>query len=193
MKYNFKIVKALPLILFFSIVLVSGLVLYQVKYNSKDVRVIKSQLIGKNIPSISIPKINYKKKNQENINLNLSYFKGKIFAVNFFASWCAPCRIEAPVIEELSLNIPVIGIAYKDKFLDTIRFLNNYGNPYTKTGIDNEGKIAIEWGVYGVPETFLINADGKIIFRHAGPLLYDVYTTEILPLIKKNIENDKKN
>ena len=125
MKYNFKIVKALPLILFFSIVLVSGLVLYQVKYNSKNVRVIKSQLIGKNIPSISIPEINYKKKNQENINLNLSYFKGKIFAVNFFASWCAPCRIEAPVIEELSLNIPVIGIAYKDKFLDTIRFLNN--------------------------------------------------------------------
>ena len=193
MYYIFEIVKALPAILFFSIVFVSGLVLYQVKYNSKDVRIIKSQLIGKNIPSISIPEINYNKNNQDNINLNLSYFKGKIFAVNFFASWCAPCRIEAPVIEELSLNIPVIGIAYKDKFLDTIRFLNNYGNPYTKTGIDNEGKIAIEWGVYGVPETFLINADGKIIFRHAGPLLYDVYTTEILPLIKKNIENDKKN
>jgi len=77
--------------------------------------------------------------------------------------------------------------------LDTIKFLNDYGNPYTKTGIDNEGKIAIEWGVYGVPETFLINANGKIIYRHAGPLLYDVYKTEILPLIKKNIEHDKKN
>jgi len=193
MKYNFKIIKAIPLILFFSIVLVSGLVLYQVKYNSKDVRVIKSQLIGKNIPLISIPEVNYKKINQENINLNLSNFKGKIFAINFFASWCAPCRIEAPIIEELSLNIPIIGVAYKDKFLDTINFLNNYGNPYTKTGIDNKGKIAIEWGVYGVPETFLINADGKIIYRHAGPLLYDVYKTEILPLIKKNIPYDKKN
>ena len=84
MKYNFKIIKAIPLILFFSIVLVSGLVLYQVKYNSKGVRVIKSQLIGKNIPLISIPEVNYKKINQENINLNLSNFKGKIFAINFF-------------------------------------------------------------------------------------------------------------
>ena len=184
MIHNLKIVKVLPLIIFVMIILVSGLVLYQVKYFSKNTKILKSQLIGKNIPSVLIKEFHPNLKGQKNINLNFSDFEDQIFAVNFFASWCAPCRIEAPIIEELSLNIPIIGIAYKDKFLDTIKFLNNYGNPYTKTGIDNEGKIAIEWGVYGVPETFLINADGKMIYRHAGPLLYDVYKTDILPLLQ---------
>ena len=182
MSYNVKIIKMLPLTLFFSIVLVSGLVLYQVKYNLKDTKELKSQLIGKSIPLISIPEINYDKKINKNINFN--DFKNNIFAVNFFASWCAPCRIEAPVVEELSKFIPVIGIAYKDHAEDNKKFLNDYGNPYDKIGLDNLGKVAIEWGVYGVPETFLINRNGIIIYRHAGPLLYDIYKTDILPLLE---------
>ena len=182
MSYNVKIIKMLPLTLFFSIVLVSGLVLYQVKYDLKDTKELKSQLIGKSIPLISIPEINYYKKINKNINFD--DFKNNIFAVNFFASWCAPCRIEAPVVEELSKFIPIIGIAYKDNAKDNKKFLNDYGNPYDKIGLDNKGKIAIEWGIYGVPETFLINRDGIIIYRHAGPLLYDVYKTDILPLLQ---------
>jgi len=92
--------------------------------------------------------------------------------------------VEAPLIEDLSKIIPVIGIAYKDKDIDTKKFLEEFGNPYKKIGADSSGKIAIEWGVYGVPETFLINEKGDIIYRHAGPLLYNVFKSEILPLIK---------
>ena len=85
----------------------------------------------------------------------------------------------------LSKILPVIGIAYKDKFLDTKNFLNDFGNPYKEIGIDKSGKIAIEWGVYGVPETFLINKKGEIIYRHAGPILYSDFKNEFLPILKK--------
>ena len=122
-------------------------------------------------------------------NLNFEKYHDQIFAVNFFASWCAPCRIEAPVIDELSKILPVIGIAYKDKYSDTKQFLDNFGNPYIETGIDKSGKIAIEWGVYGVPETFLINKKGEIIYRHAGPLLYGIFKDEVLPLLESS-KND---
>ena len=121
----------------------------------------------------------------ENETLNFNKYANEFFAVNFYASWCAPCRVEAPIIEELSKIIPIVGIAYKDKVLNTKKFLDNYGNPYNQIGLDASGKIAIEWGVYGVPETFLINTNGKIIYRHAGPLLYNVFKSEVLPLVRK--------
>ena len=89
----------------------------------------------------------------------------------------------------MSKILPVIGIAYKDKYLNTKKFLDNFGNPYIETGIDKSGKIAIEWGVYGVPETFLINKKGEIIYRHAGPLLYSIFKDEVLPFLK-SIKND---
>ncbi len=88
--------------------------------------------------------------------------------------------------EELSKIIPVIGVAYKDKFIGTKKFLTEFGNPYKNVGLDENGQVAIEWGVYGVPETFLINKKGKIIYRHAGPLLYDSFKFEVLPLIQEN-------
>jgi len=93
------------------------------------------------------------------------------------------------IIDELSKILPVIGIAYKDKYLDTKKFLDNFGNPYIETGIDKSGKIAIEWGVYGVPETFLINKKGEIIYRHAGPLLYSIFKDEVLPFLESS-KND---
>ena len=75
--------------------------------------------------------------------------------------------------------------SYKDKVKNTKVFLEDYGNPYDQIGSDNFGKIAIEWGVYGVPETFIVNTEGKIIYRHAGPLLYNVFKSEVSPLIRK--------
>ena len=136
-----------------------------------------------------IPKENFIEKINNLENLNFEKYHDQIFAVNFFASWCAPCRIEAPIIDELSKILPVIGIAYKDKYLDTKKFLDNFGNPYIETGIDKSGKIAIEWGVYGVPETFLINKKGEIIYRHAGPLLYSIFKDEVLPFLESS-KND---
>ena len=186
MKNNLTILKILPFTLFLLIFLVSALVLYQLKNNPQNIKSIKSQLIGKNIPKILIPEVNYFKPSNQKQNLDFKTYANQIFAVNFFASWCAPCRIEAPIIEELNEIIPVIGIAYKDKFTDTKKFLNDFGNPYKKIGLDQYGKVAIEWGVYGVPETFLINKKGEIIYRHAGPLLYNTFKFEVLPLIQEN-------
>ena len=186
MKNNFSILKTLPLTFFLLIFFISALVLYQLKHEPKKVQSIKSQLIGKNIPEILIPEVKYFGSLNQKQNLNFKNFENQIFAVNFFASWCAPCRIEVPIMEELSKIIPVVGVAYKDKFINTKKFLAEFGNPYKIVGLDDYGKVAIEWGVYGVPETFLINKKGKIIYRHAGPLLYDSFKFEVLPLIQEN-------
>ena len=185
MRNNFKILRILPFALFSLIIFISALVLYQLKNEPKNFKSIKSQLIGKNIPEILIPEINYFRSLNGKQSLNFKKFQNQIFAVNFFASWCAPCRIESPIIEELNKIIPVVGVAYKDKFNDTKSFLNDFGNPYKMIGLDEYGKVAIEWGVYGVPETFLINKKGKIIYRHAGPLLYNTFKYEVLPLIQE--------
>lgn len=179
------ILRLLPLIIFSFIVISSGVVLYEFKKKPTKKNFLTSQLIGKKIPDIEVQEADYKIENN-NKNVNFKEYKNKFYAVNFFASWCAPCRIEAPIVEDLSKIIPIIGIAYKDEPIDTKKFLDEFGNPYDKIGLDNSGKIAIEWGVYGVPETFLINDKGEIIYRHAGPLLYNIFKSEVLPIIKSN-------
>ena len=122
MKHNLKILNVLPLTIFFFIILSSGIVLYQLKVDKRIEKSLASQLIGKNIPETLIPKENFIEKINNLENLNFEKYNDQIFAVNFFASWCAPCRIEAPIIDELSKILPVIGIAYKDKYLDTKKF-----------------------------------------------------------------------
>ena len=139
--------------------------------------VIKSPLLGKKIPNLNILKI---KKNE---TINFSKYENKIFAINFFASGI-PCKVEAPLLNKLSNKIDIIGISYKDNKIEMIEFLERYGNPYSEIGIDKKGSIAIEWGVYGVPETFIINDNGKILYKHTGPINYDDLNNKILPLIK---------
>ena len=107
--------------------------------------------------------------------------------VNFFSSWCEPCKLEVENLEKLSDKITIIGIAYKDKSDDISKFLNNFGNPYQTIGMDPNGKVAINWGVYGVPETFLINKNGIVVLRHAGPITNYVLSSEILPKIEEVI------
>tara|TARA_B100001175_G_C18936335_1_gene369253 strand:- start:23 stop:478 length:456 start_codon:yes stop_codon:yes gene_type:complete len=141
---------------------------------------IKSPLIGKSFPKINIVEFG----KIENIDFNK--YKNKNFAINFFASWCLPCKIEAPLLNELSSKIDIIGISYKDNKTGMVDFLKNYGNPYKQIGIDKSGSIAIEWGVYGVPETFIINNNGNIIFKHTGPINHDNLNNKIIPLISKN-------
>ena len=107
---------------------------------------------------------------------------GKPVLVNFFASWCAPCRAEHATLAGLAASgVPLYGIAYKDKPENAQRFLTDLGDPYQKIGLDLDGRTAIDFGVYGVPETYILDRDGRIRFRYAGALTDAVLKTEILP------------
>lgn len=106
--------------------------------------------------------------------------------VNFWASWCAPCRAEHPLLSEIAgSGVPVIGVNYKDNPVNARRFLAELGNPYAAIGVDPDGRVALDWGIYGVPETFVINAEGRIILRYPGPLTRDILRAEILPALDK--------
>ena len=111
---------------------------------------------------------------------------GRPVLVNFFASWCVPCVIEHPQLMRLARDgVPVLGIAYKDRPADALGFLQKHGNPFAKLGMDLPGRVAIEWGLYGVPETYLIDRDGIIRWRWAGPLTEDTLRQELLPLLQR--------
>jgi cytochrome c biogenesis protein CcmG/thiol:disulfide interchange protein DsbE len=104
--------------------------------------------------------------------------------VNFWASWCAPCRAEHPMLTEMAADgVPIIGVNYKDKGPDARAFLDELGNPYRSVGVDGSGRTGIEWGLYGVPETFVIDAEGKVLLRHAGPLTRRVYDQQFAPIL----------
>jgi cytochrome c biogenesis protein CcmG/thiol:disulfide interchange protein DsbE len=107
--------------------------------------------------------------------------------VNFFASWCAPCVEEHPMLIELSQrgDVPVIGINYKDQAANARRFLARYGNPFQRVGADTQGRAAIEWGVYGMPETFVVDGRGMIVFKHVGPITPEVLKGRIVPAIER--------
>ena len=108
----------------------------------------------------------------------------KIKIINFWASWCAPCRAEHPNIEKLAdLDIKVYGVNLKDNSSSAIRFLTKLGNPYDGIGTDKDGKTAIDWGVYGVPETFILDQFGKILYRHPGPITKKILNNKIIPMI----------
>jgi len=104
--------------------------------------------------------------------------------VNFWASWCAPCRAEHPLLTELARDgVPIIGVNYKDEGTDARAFLDELGNPYVAVGVDDSGRTGIEWGLYGVPETFVIDDEGTVLLRHAGPLTRQVYDRHFAPIL----------
>jgi cytochrome c biogenesis protein CcmG/thiol:disulfide interchange protein DsbE len=107
--------------------------------------------------------------------------------VNFFASWCVPCRVEQPLRMRIAEeeHLPLYGIAYKDKPENTAAFLKQLGDPYRAVGLDREGRTGIDFGVYGVPETYVIDKTGRIRYRHVGPLTAEVLDQQLLPLVKK--------
>jgi cytochrome c biogenesis protein CcmG/thiol:disulfide interchange protein DsbE len=106
--------------------------------------------------------------------------------VNFWASWCAPCRVEHPNLEKLAdQGITIYGVNYKDKPGNALKFLNDLGDPYSAIGADDTGRMALNWGVYGVPETYVIDGNGQIILRFAGPITERAMQNQILPAIEK--------
>ena len=165
----------IPLIAFLGLAIIGGLALQGTLSGSRNPNQLPSVLIGKPTPDVSLPLL---QNNQS--KLALDAYRGQPLLVNFFASWCAPCRAEAPALEHLSNQISAIGIAYKDRPQDTLQFLEQYGNPFVAIGRDDDGRTGMEWGVYGVPETYLIDRSGQIKWRHAGPLTRDVITTQLL-------------
>ena len=145
-------------------------------------RLFSNGILGKNLPNFEIINLFDDSKKLSNVDIN-----DKQVLINFFASWCAPCKDEIPFFFTLKNNYPnmmIVGIAYKDKKSDALKFLEKEGNPYNFVGLDNNGNIGLEFGVFGLPETFLLNNEGKIIYKHLGPVTKKVVRNEISPLLQ---------
>ena len=170
-----KYLKILPLIFLFF--LTSILLIKIINYDKS--KGIESALLNKNFPKLNISLLDTKEQKHIDFNIGENFI-----LINFFASWCVPCKVEHETLNFINRDgIPIFGIAYKDKTEDTKFFLKALGNPYKQVGIDRNGRIAIELGVYGVPETFLVDLEGIIRYRHAGPLTIEDYKKKIIPLI----------
>lgn len=171
----------LPLLMFGGFALVAGKMLYDQDVNGLDISAIPSALIGTRAPTLSLPPL-------EGSNLPAltdAAIKGKLTLVNVFASWCIPCRQEHPLLQELAKDsrITVVGINYKDKQDNALRFLGELGNPFAAIGVDPNGKAAIDWGVYGIPESYLVGADGTILYKKVGPFDARSVERDLLPAI----------
>ncbi|MGQ4273652.1 DsbE family thiol:disulfide interchange protein [Terrihabitans sp. B22-R8] len=175
----------LPLALF-----VALCVLFYVRLYSGDPSRIPSALIGRPAPEFTLPPLEGLTETSGKPVPGLSRAdlgNGRITIVNVWASWCAPCRQEHPLLMRLSElgRARLVGIAYKDKPDNARGFLNDLGNPFAAIGMDEAGRAAIDWGVYGVPETFIVGKDGRIAYKHIGPLTEASLTDIILPEIEK--------
>src|SRR5579863_885370 len=144
--------------------------------------VVPSALIGKRVPEFSLPPVKGRA-----LGLSSADLKGHVSLVNVFASWCVACREEHPLLMRLRAQgvVPIDGLDYKDKPDDAARWLDTMGNPYARTGADRDGRVAIDWGVYGVPETYVIDRQGRIAFKQIGPLTPKVLQGTILPLVAR--------
>lgn len=146
---------------------------------TRDPSTLPSALIDKPAPDFALPPLLPDKPGLASADL-----KGAPALVNVWASWCVPCRAEHPVLMGLGREVPVFGINYKDKPEDARRFLAELGDPYRRIGADPSGRVAIDWGVYGVPETYLVDAGGRVRYRHVGPLTEKVVAETIRPMIR---------
>jgi cytochrome c biogenesis protein CcmG, thiol:disulfide interchange protein DsbE len=154
-----------------------------------DPSLLPSALINRPAPNFNLPGLVDPAKGLARKDL-----AGDVTLINFFASWCAPCREEQPALMTLALQPGVVldGIAYKDKPADARRFLGDLGNPYRRIGVDQDGTTAINFGVYGVPETYVVDNTGHIRYRHVGPLSEVDVERKILPLIARITTADAK-
>lgn len=143
---------------------------------------IPSALVGKPVPAFDLPAVRGRSLGLSTIDLT-----GDVSLVNVFASWCTACREEHPLFLGLKAegSIPIHGLNYKDTPSDAARWLDTLGDPYTRTGADRDGRVAIDWGVYGVPETFVVSANGRIVHKHIGPLSRQDLDETILPLVEQ--------
>ncbi len=168
------------LVLLFPLAAFLGLAIALAWGVSRDPRTIPSAMIGKVVPPFSLPPVKGR-----TLGLSSDDLRGEVSLVNVFASWCVACREEHPVFMQMKAEgiVPIHGLNYKDQPDNAARWLNTMGDPYTRTGADINGRVAIDWGVYGVPETFVITKDGHIAYKHIGAVTPKVLEETILPLI----------
>ena len=162
------------------IVVVAGLIGFLAVGLGRDPREIPSVLIGKPVPKFELPPVQGR-----SLGLSSADLKGEVSLVNVFASWCVTCRDEHPVLMQLKKDglVPIHGLNYKDQPADAQRWLDEMGDPYTRTGADVDGRVAIDWGVYGVPETFVVDRDGRIAYKQIGPITPRIVEETLRPLI----------
>jgi cytochrome c biogenesis protein CcmG/thiol:disulfide interchange protein DsbE len=148
-----------------------------------DPKGVPSALVGKPPPDFTLPPL--EEAGLPGLAAADLHAAGRPVLVNFFASWCVPCVIEHPQLVRLAkAGVPVYGVAYKDKPADSLGFLRRHGTPYARLGVDQPGRVAIDWGLYGVPETYLVDRGGIIRWRWAGPITEDTVAQELQPLLK---------
>ena len=173
-----KFVYLLPLLLFLVLAGYFAIPLLRPGY---DPNTLPSAMIDRSAPEFDLAGLDGGGK------LAIDALKGQVVLINFFASWCVPCRLEHPLLMRLAKqqNLPLYGIAYKDKVEDTKRVIAQTGDPYRRIGVDRDGRVGIDFGVYGVPETYVIDKSGHIRQRFVGPLTAEVVERELLPLLKE--------
>ncbi len=161
--------------------------LFAFALRSGDPSKLPSALIGKPAPAVSLPALD----GLNDAGRPIAGFdtadlaKGEVTVVNFWASWCAPCVQEHPLLVALKeqTGVKLYGVNYKDQAAAARRFLGRYGNPFTAVGVDGNGRAAIEWGVTGMPETFIVNGKGEIVYKHIGPISPQTLEGKIIPLV----------
>jgi len=168
---------ALPLIALVALVAVFATSL------NRDPSLVQSVLINKPAPQFTLAAV-------DGVGVpgfDTEALKGEVTVVNVFASWCIPCRAEHPVLTQLkaATGVRLFGINQKDAPENAATFLKDLGNPYDRIGADRDNRVSIDWGVYGVPETFIVDKNGVITFKHVGPMSPETLTREIIPAIEK--------
>jgi cytochrome c biogenesis protein CcmG/thiol:disulfide interchange protein DsbE len=146
-----------------------------------DPNLLPSALIDKPAPAFDLASLN------GGTNVSAAGLKGQVVVVNFFASWCVPCRVEHPILMRLASkeHLPIYGIAYKDREAASQVLLSQLGDPYRRIGVDSDGRVGLDFGVYGVPETYVIDKSGHIRRRFVGPLTAETIENDLLPLMRK--------
>ncbi len=177
-----------PVALFLALAAILGLALFW-----GDPDEVPSALIGKPVPAFGMPPIDGMAGVPGLSSDDLD--DGEVTVVNVWASWCAPCRTEHPVLMELAArgDVRLVGLNYKDAPENARRFLSTLGNPFSAVGADRTGRIAIDWGVYGVPETFVVDGAGRIAYKHVGPLSRADIADVIIPAVESAKSNDPVN
>ena len=177
----FQRVTFLPLAIVFAVSVLFAIYLWQIGPGGKDISTLPSAMIDKPVPEFDLAPIEGRK-----LGLKSGDLKSGLSLVNVWASWCPPCRVEHPFLMALAeKGVTIHGINYRDKPADAHRFLRNLGDPYKRIGADTTGRVSIDWGIYGYPETFLVDQTGRIRYRHVGPISSEVIENVFNPLMDK--------